>query len=99
MVYKGLQRRMKFSANYEFIKTRKVNCGNLHFNSSTGRVSNSIWRIANINNNLLGIIQRHAGSNTESSVAVHEECEWTIEPPPHRVMKIKVNMADIRDGE
>ena len=98
MVYKGLQRRMKFSANYEFIKTRKVNCGNLHFNSSSGRVSR-IRTFSNISNNLPGIIQRHSGANTESSVAVHEECEWTIEPPPHRVMKIKVNMADIRDGE
>ena len=29
---------LKFSANYEFIKTRKVNCGKLHFNSTTGKL-------------------------------------------------------------
>ena len=58
-----------------------------------------IRSFSNISNNLPGIIQRHSGANTESSVAVHEECEWTIEPPPHRVMKIQVSMADIRDGE
>ena len=58
-----------------------------------------IRTFSNISNNLPGIIQRHSGANTESSVAVHEECEWTIEPPSHRVMKIQVSMADIRDGE
>ena len=34
--FNGEPTRLEFSANYEFIKTRKVNCGKLHFNSTTG---------------------------------------------------------------
>ena len=41
--YQGHANGLKFSANYEFIKTRKVLCGKLHFNSTKG-VLNS-WSI------------------------------------------------------
>ena len=42
VVYTARDRRTNFSANYEFIKTRKVNCGTLHFNSTSGRIKRFI---------------------------------------------------------
>ena len=48
-----------------------------------------------------GIIERPSVVSTkpDSSLPLHEECEWTIEPSPHRVLKLQVNMADIKNGE
>ena len=36
---------------------------------------------------------------THPPTPVHEDCEWTINPPPHRVLKLKVNTADIKNGK
>ena len=37
-------------------------------------------------------------AETHPPTPVHEECEWLIDPPAHRVLKLKVNTADIKNG-
>mgnify|MGYP006975841740 CR=1 FL=1 len=38
-------------------------------------------------------------AETHPPTPVHEECEWVIDPPPHRVLKLKVTTADIKNGK
>ena len=33
------------------------------------------------------------------SVQIIEECEWSITPPPHKILKLKVDTSKIKDGE
>ena len=33
------------------------------------------------------------------SVQIIEECEWSISPPPHKILKLKVDTSKIKDGK
>ena len=44
--------------------------------------------------------RREQGSEgVEGTVLWHEECSWTVSPPPHRLLKLTVNTEQIRNGE
>lgn len=38
-------------------------------------------------------------SDQQTSYLIYEECEWRISPPPHKILRLKIDTSEISSGK